>query len=93
MIIKVAQEQRASTFNDEATSAQGNEKAIWEDVDQNNKGISENSSPSEPPPGFEFAVNCSKVVPDSTPMSEESTQSLGSAEKLAKEALQIGNLL
>ena len=93
MIIKTAQEQRASTFNDKANSAQRNEKAIWEDVAQINKSSSANSSPSGPPPGFEFAGNYSKVVPDNTPMNENSKQSLGSAEKLAKEALQIGNLL
>ena len=93
MIIKTGQDQRASTFNDKAKLAQRNEKAIWEDVAQINTSSSANSSLLGPPPGFEFAGNYSKVVPDNTPMNENSKQTLGSAEKLAKEALQIGNLL
>ena len=83
----------ASTFIAEATLAQGNEKTQRESDDQSDKGISANSSPSGPPPVFEFAAIGSKLAPNHTPVSSKSTKSLDSAEKIAEEALHIGNLL
>jgi len=85
--------QLASTFIVKTTPAQENVKAQRESGGQNDKEISANSSPSGPPPGFEVAVNGSKLAPNHTPVSSKSTQSLDSTVKLAEESLQIGNLL
>ena len=93
LINKVGQEQCASPIHIQTNSAGGNEKALRGVANQTSQGSIDNSSPSGPPPGFELESRYNKVVPDHIPLSVASNLSLDSAEKRAKEALQIGNLL
>jgi len=75
------------------STAQGDGKGLSNVANRNDKAFSENSSPLGPPPGFEFATSCNKGVPDSTNVTENPKQSLVNIEKLAKESIQIGNIL
>ena len=74
-------------------SAEEIEQAGKGDANQENIDSTDEAEPSGAPPGFELPSRQSEVTPEHTSLHRTSNLSSDNAEKQAKEALQIGNLL
>jgi len=76
--ISIKKAQLTSAIKDQQVTAQACVKAFNEKGDQE---INEDSSPSEPPPGFECAIHSSGMVVDKNGITETSSYSSGSTDR------------
>jgi len=90
---KHGQTHLVNALNEKATLSKGYEEALCKDGGQNSKEMSDMSSSLGPPPGFEVPLCETEVVTNTTERIASPSHSVDSLEQLAKESIQVGNLL